>query len=111
MTRTDILTTFIKKSILPILFAAILYNLFFYITVQYGTVNYVYLIMLCGIPFGIRFMFMLPMFFGNLGTGIAMGCFNISIGALIGGFILLWKLAFALWYILVTAVRLIKCTV
>lgn len=111
MTRTDILRTFIKKSILPTLFAAILYNLFFHITVQYGAVNYVYLLMLCGIPFGIRFMFTLPVFLGNLGTGIAMGCFNIVIGALIGGFILLWKLAVALWYILVTAVRLIKCTV
>lgn len=63
MTRTDILTLFVKKSVFPVLLAVILYNLFFHIAVKYGTVNYVYLIMLCGIPFGIRFMFMLPMFF------------------------------------------------
>lgn len=106
MTKADILTTFMKKSVCPVLLAAILYTLFFQLAVQYGTVNYMYLLMLCGIPFGIRFMFMLPMFFGNLGTGIAMGCFNIAIGALIGGFILIWKLLVAVWYIPVTVVRL-----
>ena len=108
MTRADILTDFVKKSICPVLLTAILYNLFFQLAVQYGTVNYLYLLMLCGIPFGIRFMFMLPMFFGNLGTGIAMGCFNIAIGALIGGFILIWKLLVAVWYVPVTVVKLIR---
>ena len=92
MTRMDILTDFFKKSIVPALLAVFLYNLFFQLAVQYGTVNYIYLLMLCGIPFGIRFMFLVPIFFGNLGTGIAMGCFNIAIGALIGGFVLIWKL-------------------
>ena len=108
MTRTDILLTFAKKSVFPVLLAVILYNLFFQLAVQYETVNYMYLLMLCGIPFGIRFMFLLPMFFGNLGTGIAMGCFNIAVGALIGGFILRWKLLVAVWCVPVTAVRLIR---
>lgn len=108
MTRTEILIDFLKKSICPVLLAAIFYSLFFQLAVQYGTVNYLYLLMLCGIPFGIRFMFMLPMFFGNLGTGIAMGCFNIAIGALIGGIILIWKLLVAVWYVPVTVVRLIR---
>ena len=108
MTRTEILIDFLKKSICPILLAAILYNLFFQLTVQYSTVNYMYLLMLCGIPFGIRFMFLLPMFFGHLGTGIAIGCFNIAIGALIGGIILIWKLLVAVWYVPVTVVRLIR---
>ena len=91
MTRTEFLTAFLKKSMCPVLLAAFLYNVFFHLAVQYGTVNYMYLLMLCGIPFGIRFMFLLPVFFGNLGAGIAMTCFNIAIGALIGGFVLLWK--------------------
>ena len=108
MTKAKILTTFIEKSIFPVLLAVILFNLFFQLAVQYGTVNYMYLLMLCGIPFCIRFMFMLPMFFGNLGTGIAMGCFNIANGALIGGFILIWKLIVAFWHIPVSIVRLIK---
>lgn len=108
MTRADILTEFFKKSIVPVLLAVFLYNIFFSLAVQYGTVNYMYLLMLCGIPFGIRFMFLLPMFFGNLGTGIAMGCFNVAVGALIGGVILIWKLLVAVWYVPVTAVRLIR---
>ena len=108
MTKAKILTTFVKKSIFPVLLAAILYSLFFQLAVQYGSVNYLYLLMLCGIPFGIRFMFLLPMFFGNLGTGIAMGCFNIAIGALIGDIILIWKLLVAVWYVPVTVVKLIR---
>ena len=108
MTRTEFLTAFLKKSMCPVLLAAFLYNVFFHLAVQYGTVNYMYLLMLCGIPFGIRFMFLLPVFFGNLGAGIAMTCFNIAIAALIGGFVLLWKLAVAVWYVPVTVVRLIR---
>ena len=108
MTRTDILIAFAKKSVFPVLLAVILYNLFFQLAVQYGTVNYIYLLMLCGITFGIRFMFLLQMFFGNLGTGLAMGCFNVAIGALIGGFVLIWKLIVAVWYVPVTVVRLIR---
>lgn len=108
MTTAEILNIFIKKSVSPILLAIFLYNLFFYLAVQYGTVNYIYLLMLCGIPFGIRFMFTLPVFFGNWGTGIAIACFNIAIGALIGGIILIWKLIVAVWYIPITVVRLIQ---
>ena len=44
VTRMDILLTFAKKSVFPVLFAVILYNLFFQLAVQYGTVNYIYLL-------------------------------------------------------------------
>ena len=60
MTRTDILIRFIKKSIAPIITAILLYNLFVGLCIANGSVNYMYLLMLCGIPFGIRFMFTLP---------------------------------------------------
>lgn len=53
-------------------------------------------------------MFTLPVFFGNLGTGIAMSCFNIAIGALIGGFILIWKLLVAIWYMPLTVLRMVR---
>ncbi len=97
----------IKKSVLPVLLAVFLYNMFIDISIQYGAVNYMYLLMFCGIPFGIRFMFTLPVFIGNMGVGIAMSCFNIAIGALVGGIILVCKLAVAVWYVPLTAVRLI----
>lgn len=50
MTKAAILTTFMKKSVCPVLLAVFLYTLFFQLAVQYGTVNYMYLFMLCGIP-------------------------------------------------------------
>lgn len=108
MTRIEIITDFVKKSVLPVLLAVFLYHLFIGISVQYGTVNYMYLLMLCGIPFGIRFMFTLPVFIGNMGVGIFAVCMNIAIGALIGGAILVWKLAVAVWYVPVTIVNLIR---
>lgn len=107
MTRIEILTDFLKKSVIPVLLAFLLYNIFYGISIQYGTVNYMYLLMLCGIPFGIRFMCILPVFIGNMGVGIFAVCMNIAIGGLIGGFILIWKLLVAVWYVPVTVFRLI----
>ena len=91
MTRTDILIRFIKKSIAPIITAILLYNLFAGLCIANGSLNYMYLLMLCGIPFGIRFMFTLPVFIGNPGVGI----------------ILIWKLLVAVCYVPYTAVKLI----
>lgn len=48
MTRTEILTAFLKKSVCPVLLAAFLYNVFFHLAVQYGEVNYMYLLMETG---------------------------------------------------------------
>lgn len=111
MTRTDILIRFIKKSIAPIITAILLYNLFAGLCIANGSVNYIYLlmlcVMLCGIPFGIRFMFTLPVFIGNPGISIFMTAANIAIGAVIGGIILIWKLLVAVCYVPYTAVKLI----
>ena len=108
MTRIEIVCEFIKKSIMPVLIAFILYNGFIQLCISNGAVNYMYLLMLCGIPFGIRYMFTLPLVIGNMGVTIIMGCFNIAIGALIGGFILLWKLLVAVWYVPLTVVRMVR---
>ena len=47
MTRTDILIRFIKKSIVPIITAILLYNLFAGLCIANGNLNYMYLLMLC----------------------------------------------------------------
>ena len=107
MTRVDILTAFIKKSVAPIITAILLYNLFAGFCIMNGSLNYMYLLMLCGIPFGIRFMFTLPIFIGNCGVSIFMTAANIAIGAVIGGIILIWKLIVAIFYVPYTAVKLI----
>ena len=108
MTRLQITKDFIIKTIIPILFAILLYSMFINLcTDSAGTVDYVKLFILCGIPFGIRFMFTLPVFIGNPGVGIFMTVANIAIGAVIGGIILIWKLLVAVCYVPYTAVKLI----
>lgn len=107
MTRIDIVKNFVLKSLWPITLAVILYNGFVGVCTADGITNYMYLFMLCGIPFGIKFMFTLPVFLGNMGMGIFAVCMNIAIGALIGGFVLVGKLIYAVCYIPITVVRLV----
>ena len=108
MTKADIINDFIHKSIAPILIAIIFYNLFVSIWGCADPNNYGYIFMFCGIPFGIRFMFLLPVVVGNAGASFCITLFNIVIGAMIGGFILIWKLLVAIWYIPITVIRVIK---
>lgn len=107
MSRKYILCDFFKRSILPVMFAILLYKMFIGICTENGVTNYIYLFALCGIPFGIQFMFLLPLF-GNAGSAFVIFCFNIAIGSVIGGFILTWLLIVAIWYVPLTVVRFIK---
>ena len=108
MTRTDILIRFIKKSIVPIITAILLYNLFagllhskreFELYVSFNALrntfrNTVY-VSHCRSLSAIR------------AIGIFMTAANIAIGAVIGGIILIWKLLVAVCYVPYTAVKLI----
>ena len=105
MTKFDVTKTFIFKTVIPIMFVFFMYQIFVDLCVSGTTTNYLYLLMICGIPFGIRYMFMLPILVRSMGVGIAIMIFNVAIGSLIGGFILLWKLTVALYYIPLSIVR------
>ena len=60
----------------------------------------------CGVPFGIGKMFtLIPIGFGISGT-VGVVALNLVLGGLIGGVILIWKLAVALWYLPLTIYRL-----
>lgn len=106
MTRCEIIKDFIIKSICPVLFAMLLYNMFIHLCIQNGVTNYFLLWILCGIPFGIGKMFFLPIG-GNMNFSIAMIIGNFVIGGLIGGVVLLWRLATAVYYIPLTVIRFI----
>ena len=108
VTRFDIATEFVKRTIAPIITTIIMYNLFIGFSAVGEPINYMYLLMFCGIPFGIRFMFMLPLFIKVPGLTIFAMCFNIAIGALIGGFILIWKLIVAVYYLPLSIIRFIR---
>ena len=108
VTRFDVATEFVKRTIAPILTTIIMYNLFIGFIAVGEPINYMYLLMFCGIPFGIRFMFMLPIFIKAPGLAIFAMCFNITIGAFIGGFILIWKLIVAVYYLPLSIIKFIR---
>ncbi len=106
MIKRMIFRDFFINSILPVLLAWILYNMFNHICVIDGKMDYFRLWILCGIPFGIGKMFMLQIG-GDLGRGIAVFLMNFVVGGLIGGVILCWRLSKAVYYVPYTIVRLI----
>lgn len=108
MTKADIMKDFIYKSVLPVLITIIFYSLFVSICGNAELSNYGYLFMFCGIPFGIRYMFLCPVIIGSNGVGFCIALFNIVIGAMIGGFILIWRLLVAVWYIPITVIKFVQ---
>lgn len=106
MTRLQITKGFIIKTIIPILFAILLYSMFINLcTNSAGTVDYMKLFILCGIPFGITRLAVFPIF--GINGLLATLIFSFFIGGAIGGIILIWRLLVALYYIPLTAVRFV----
>ena len=67
--------------------------------------------LLCGLPFGIHRMFLWIIPGGrSFGGSIAVFALNILLGAVIGGIVLIWRLVVAVWYVPLTAYRLITYT-
>ena len=106
MTKLQITKDFIIKTMMPILFAIFLYSMFINIcTDSAGTVDYMKLFILCGIPFGITRLAVFPIF--GVNGLLATLIFSFIIGGAIGGIILIWRLIIALYYIPLTAVRFV----
>ena len=100
MTRGEIWKDFFKKTVLTVLIAGVLFYWAALVFTKDGATNYFYVWLCCGIPFGIRRMFvwLIPRGFDLSGT----------VGGLIGGVILIWRLAVAAWYIPLTIYRLLN---
>ena len=109
MTRKEIWGDFFKKTVIPVLLALILFYTFKTIFTKDGVTNYFYVWLCCGIPFGIRRMFvwLIPRGFDLSGT-VGVVALNFIVGGLIGGVILIWRLAVAAWYIPLTIYRLLN---
>ena len=74
-----------------------------------GELDYLWLWILCGLPFGIhRMCLRIVPGGGSLGTSIALFALNVIIGGIIGGFVLVWRLIAAVWYVPLTVYRLIQ---
>ena len=108
MTRSEAIKAFFFKSVLPVTMALILYCIFKSACVKNGELDYVWLWILCGLPFGLhRMCLWIVPGGGSLGGGIALFALNFIIGGVIGGFVLTWRLIVAVWYVPLTVYWLI----
>ncbi len=106
MTKTEVMKDFCAKTVLPVIAALLLFSIFSRIFIENGTPNYFLIWLACGVPFGIGKMFtLIPIGFGISGT-VGVVALNIVLGGLIGGVILIWKLAVAVWYLPLTVYRM-----
>ena len=93
---------------LPVATAMLLYCIFKSACMKDGELDYVWLWILCGLPFGLhRMCLWIVPGGGSFGGGIALFALNFIIGGVIGGFILVWRLVVAVLYVPLTMYRLI----
>jgi hypothetical protein len=100
MTRRSPIGDFFIRSVFPVALALLLYCIFKSACIKSdGSIDYVWLWILCGMPFGLHRMccWIVPVG-GSLGGGIALLALNFVIGGVIGGFVLVWRLIVAIWY-------------
>ena len=59
MTRSEVMKDFMKKTVVPVAVALLLFSVFSRIFVENGTPDYFLIWLACGVPFGIGKMFTL----------------------------------------------------
>ena len=107
MSRSQILKQFFFKSVVPITVALLLFFIFRSACTKDGQINYLWLWIHCGIPFGIHRMFFWIIPGGSMASFVAQGLAVLVLGGMIGGFVLVWKLIVAMVYIPATCFRLV----
>ncbi len=87
---------FLKKAVLSIVTTIFLTMLFYPVCVENGVCDFWKLWVLIGVPFGIHRMcfWVIPKGF-DLGGTVGMFVFNLLVGGVIGGFVLVWRLVIA----------------
>lgn len=107
MTKKEIWMDFLKKTVVSVVAVLLLYSIFSRIFVEDDKIDLFLVWIACGVPFGIGKMFtLIPIGFGISGT-VGVVALNIVLGGLIGGVILIYRLAVAVWYLPLTVYRLI----
>lgn len=109
MTKGGTIREFFIKSILPVATALLLVCIFKSACMKDGALDYAWLWILCGLPFGIHRMRLWIMPGGSFfGGGIAIFALSFILGGVIGGFVLVWRLIVAVCYVPVTIYRLLS---
>lgn len=108
MTRKEVLYLFFRKTVIPVVSVALLVCIFKSACMKDGAVDYLWLWILCGLPFGLQRMWLrfVPGS-SSMGGGVALFALNIVIGGVIGGAVLAWQLIVAVWYVPLTIFKLI----
>lgn len=91
---------FVKYVIVPILEAFLLTALFRPFCIANGECDYLKLWFLSGIPFGIQRMYLwiIPKNY-DIGGSMGIIAINLLVGGVIGGLVLVWRLAVAVIYL------------
>lgn len=108
MTYGSIAKDFLKKVVLPVFLAWLLFAMFKPVFTKDGVTDYYMVWLVCGIPFGIwrLRLWLIPRNF-DIGGTVGVWAFNLIIGGLIGGVVIVWRLLVAAWYTILTVYRLI----
>lgn len=107
MTRKEAVFQFFRKSVAPVAGAALLVCIFKSACTKDGVIDYLWLWILCGLPFGLQRMWLWFVPGGSsMGGGVALFALNFIIGGIIGGFVLVWRMIVAVWYVPLTICRL-----
>jgi len=108
MTYGDIAKDFFKKTVFPVVIALLLFYTFKTIFTKNGETDYFIVWLMCGIPFGIRrmYLWLIPHGF-DIGGTFGVWAINFIVGGLIGGVVLAWRLLVAAWYVILTVYRLL----
>ena len=107
MTRKEAVFQFFRKSVIPMAGAALLVCIFKSACVRDGAVDYLWLWILCGLPFGLHRMWLWIVPDGSMGSGIALFALYFIVGGIIGGVVLVWRLIVAVCYVPLTMYRMI----
>lgn len=110
MTIGEIIKDFFEKCVLPVAVATLLYLIFKSAVTKDGVTDYGWLFILCGLPFGIPRMFMWIVPGGSIATALPLFLLNFVVGGIIGGFVLVWRLLIAAWYVPLTIYRFITAS-
>ena len=108
MTRTEAIKDFFKKAVLPVAIAGLLYCIFKSACMRDGELDL--LLALDTLRPALRHPSDVRVDCagrGSLGGAAALFVLNFVIGGLIGGFVLVWRLLVAAWYVPLTIYRLI----
>lgn len=94
---------FMKKVVFPVIAVIGLSTLFYPLCVDNEVCDYLKLWIFTGIPFGIHRMFvwLVPRRL-DIGGTVGVFAFNLLVGGVIGGVILIWRLLQAFYYLLIS---------